>query len=132
VIARRGSVHSPRLTIVVVHALRPIKEGQELVTVYTDTKRPRDERRAYLSKMYNFFCECSVCALPSNESIASDGRLTRMQNVKNKFATWGANAIDGKEATRLVNEIWEIGETEGYWSEYVSPRPNGVPPLTLV
>jgi hypothetical protein len=122
--ARGGNVNSPHLTIVVVYALKPIKEGQELLTVYTDTKRPRDKRRAYLSENYNFFCECSVCSLPSNESIASDERLTRMQTLKNGFATWATDAIDGKEATRLANEIMGIGETEGYWSEYVSARPN--------
>ena len=115
----KGPGQLTTLTLVVVHALKPIKEGQELLTVYTDTKRPRDERRAYLSNMYNFFCECSSCALPSDESIASDGRLVRMRIMKEKFATWGADAIDGKEATKLANEIWEVGETEGYWSECV-------------
>ena len=44
-----------------------------------------------------------------------------MRTLKEKFATWAADAIDGKEATKLVNEIWEVGETEGYWSECVSP-----------
>jgi len=101
----------------VVHAIKPIKQGQELLTVYFDTKRPRDERRDYLSKSYNFFCQCSVCALPSNESLASDERLSRMRTLKEKFATWISDAIDGKEATRLVNEFWEIGEAEGYLSE---------------
>lgn len=31
--------------IVVVHALRDIEKGQELLTTYTDTKRPRNERQ---------------------------------------------------------------------------------------
>lgn len=55
--------------------------------------------------------------------MASDERLTRMRALKEKFATWGHDAIDGKEATRLVNEFWETGEAEGYWSEYVSAQP---------
>lgn len=121
------------LTIVVAHALKPIKKDQELITVYTDTKRSRDDRRAYLSETYNFFCECSSCALPLHESIASDERLAQMRTLKEKFATWSAGAIDGKEATELVNEIWGVGETEGYWSECVSlPPRNLVPLLTLV
>ena len=52
--------------------------------------------------------------------------------MKEKFATWGADAIDGKEATKLANEIWEFGETEGYWSECVPSPPNLVPLLTLI
>ena len=46
-----------------------------------------------------------------------------MRTLKEKFATWGSDAIDGNEAARLVNEFWETGETEGYWSEYVSAQP---------
>jgi hypothetical protein len=110
------------LAVVVVHALKAIKKGQELLTTYTDTKRPRGERRAYLSETYNFFCECSACSLPSNESIASDERLARIRNLKEKFVTWSAEAIDGKGATKLANEIWGVGETEGYWSEYGPTR----------
>lgn len=50
-----------------------------------------------------------------------------MRTLKEKFATWGAGTIDGKEATRLANEIWGLGEAEGYWSECVSPHPNSCP-----
>jgi hypothetical protein len=46
-----------------------------------------------------------------------------MQALKTRFVLWGDGTIDGKEATRLANEIWEVGETEGYWSEYVSAHP---------
>jgi hypothetical protein len=31
--------------VLVVHALKPIPRGRELLTTYMDTKRPRDERR---------------------------------------------------------------------------------------
>jgi hypothetical protein len=122
-LSEEGNGYSSCLNIVVVHALKPIKKGQELLTTYTDTKRPRSERRAHLSEKYNFFCECSVCSLPSNESIASDERLTQMQTLKEKLSTWNTGAIGGKEVTRLANEIWEVGEIERYWSEYVSARP---------
>jgi hypothetical protein len=30
----------------VVHAIRPIKKGQEILTAYFDTRRPRNERRS--------------------------------------------------------------------------------------
>jgi hypothetical protein len=50
-----------------------------------------------------------------------------MRTLKEKFATWGAGTIDGKEATKLANEIWEVGEAEGYWSECVLPPPKACP-----
>lgn len=36
----------------VVYAIRPIKQGQEILTTYFDTRRPRHERR--LARMYTF------------------------------------------------------------------------------
>jgi len=46
-----------------------------------------------------------------------------MRTLKEKLATWGTDTIDGKEATKFVNEIWAVGEAEGYWSECVSTPP---------
>ncbi|KAL5501622.1 hypothetical protein ACEPAH_8882 [Sanghuangporus vaninii] len=101
----------------VVHAIKPIKRGQELLTTYTDTKRPRHERQAYVKSNYDFTCTCSVCSLPEVESRTSDERLSRMTNLYQTFATWGRGEIDGVTASRIAKDIWELGEQEGYWSE---------------
>ncbi|KAF8574326.1 hypothetical protein K439DRAFT_1654504 [Ramaria rubella] len=101
----------------VVHALKEVKEGEELLTTYFDTKRPRDARRDHLAQAYNFNCSCVVCSLPANESRASDQRLQSMSTSHGKFATWGNNEITGLEALNLVRQIWRTGEEEGYWSE---------------
>uniref|UniRef100_A0A8H8CH42 SET domain-containing protein n=1 Tax=Psilocybe cubensis TaxID=181762 RepID=A0A8H8CH42_PSICU len=107
-----------------VHALKDIKKGQELLTTYTDTKRPREERRklipedrAYLTQQYGFKCTCDVCALPDGLSQASDRRLSKISELYRKFATWGNMDIDGIQAINYVREIWEIEDEEGYWSE---------------
>ncbi|KAL5520000.1 hypothetical protein ACEPAG_1660 [Sanghuangporus baumii] len=101
----------------VVHAIKPIKRGQELLTTYTDTKRPRHERQAYLKSNYDFTCTCSVCSLSEVESRISDERLSKMTNLYQTFATWGRGEIDGVTASRTAKDIWELGEQEGYWSE---------------
>ncbi|KAL5482605.1 hypothetical protein ACEPAI_9199 [Sanghuangporus weigelae] len=101
----------------VVHAIKPIKRGQELLTTYMDTKRPRHERQAYLKSNYDFRCTCSVCSLPEVESRTSDERLSKMTNLYQTFATWGRGEIDGVTASRTAKDIWELGEQEGYWSE---------------
>ena len=40
-----------------------------------------------------------------------------MNELYSKLGTWQHGEIDGKEAIRIVREIWGIGEEEGYWSE---------------
>ncbi|KAI0072028.1 hypothetical protein K474DRAFT_1729905, partial [Panus rudis PR-1116 ss-1] len=101
----------------VVHALKSIKEGEELLTTYTDTKRPRDVRRQYLHAHYGFLCECSVCSLPEELSKESDRRLMQMTELYSRLASWGSEGISGKEAIETARKIWLVGEEEGYWSE---------------
>jgi len=38
----------------VVHAIRPITQGQEILTAYFDTRRPRDERRLVQKHAFPF------------------------------------------------------------------------------
>lgn len=105
--------------IAVVHAFKPIAEGEEILTSYTDTKRPRHERQQYLQGAYNFLCSCTVCSLPPEDSKRSDERLVEMSRLKTELASWGRKEMGGEEATRIINKIWSLGEEEGYWSECV-------------
>ncbi|KAH3753747.1 hypothetical protein DPMN_188396 [Dreissena polymorpha] len=44
-----------------VKARRQIKKGEELCTTYINTRMPRKERRAWLYRGYNFWCQCPRC-----------------------------------------------------------------------
>ncbi|KAF9267574.1 SET domain-containing protein [Marasmius fiardii PR-910] len=101
----------------VVHALKGVKEGQELLTTYSTMKKPRAERRAYLREHYGFECQCHVCSLSDTESKASDGRLVAISDLYGRFGTWGQGSINGKEAIDIVKRIWVLGDEEGYYSE---------------
>ncbi|KAJ3999858.1 hypothetical protein F5050DRAFT_1851328 [Lentinula boryana] len=103
--------------LLVVHALKDVRKGQELLTTYTDTKRTRDQRRAHLRHQYSFHCTCDVCSLPNGKSKESDHRLMSMSELYAQFATWGAGVIDGVQAIEVVERIWELGSKEGYLSE---------------
>ncbi|KAK2459653.1 hypothetical protein APHAL10511_008298 [Amanita phalloides] len=103
--------------VLVVHALKNISMGQELLTTYMNTKQPRTQRRAYLAEHYGFECSCSVCSLPEEESRASDERLTAMTSLYARLASWENGKIGGREAGETAREIWRVGEEEGYWSE---------------
>ncbi|CAE6456354.1 unnamed protein product [Rhizoctonia solani] len=114
-----GAVYSWRDDegVLVVHAIRDIPKGQEILTTYTNTKRRRSERQAHLRAGYHFDCACSVCALPKDESAASDRRLAQMADTYSMFSMWGSDSIKGADAIKLAKRIWSTGETEGYISE---------------
>lgn len=103
--------------VLVVHALKNISKGQELLTTYFNTKQPKAQRRAYLAERYGFECKCSVCSLPGELSRASDDRLSRMETLYGRFSGWGVGEITGVEAVETAHEIWKLGGEEGYWSE---------------
>ncbi|KAH7870315.1 uncharacterized protein C8R40DRAFT_651344 [Lentinula edodes] len=103
--------------MLMVHAIRDIQKGEELLTTYTDTKRPRDQRRAYLLHQYSFHCSCDVCSLPDEKSKESHRRLMSMSELYAQFASWGTGTIDGVQAAEIAKRIWELGSEEGYLSE---------------
>ncbi|KXN88140.1 SET domain-containing protein 5, partial [Leucoagaricus sp. SymC.cos] len=100
-----------------VHALKSIRQGEELLTSYTNSKRSRDHRRAFLVEHYGFECQCSVCSLPEAESQASDRRLEAISEEYERFASWGQGRISGTDAIAHVRKIWQLEDEEGYWSE---------------
>jgi hypothetical protein len=51
------------------------------------------------------------------ESVASDQRLVDMTALYARFASWSQEHIDGREAVDIANQIWRLGEEEGYCSE---------------
>ncbi|QRW17837.1 ADP-ribosylation factor family [Rhizoctonia solani] len=103
-----GAVYSWRDAegVLVVHAIRDIPKGQEILTTYTNTKRRRSDRQAHLRAHYYFDCACSVCSLPKEESAASDRRLGQMADAYSMFSLWGSDNIKGTEAIKTAKKIW--------------------------
>lgn len=60
----------------VVHAVRPVDEGEELTLSYS-IGGPSDERRGSLKAYFGFECACEACSLPAPELKASDERLRK-------------------------------------------------------
>ncbi|KAI0300251.1 hypothetical protein BC826DRAFT_992282 [Russula brevipes] len=114
-----NSVYSwrEREGVLVVHALKDINKGEELLTAYFRTLQIRDQRRHHLKQSYGFHCTCAYCALPDEGSKASDTRLTTISDLYGRLAMWGQGAVEGPEAIRVVKRIWDVGEEEGYTSE---------------
>ncbi|KAL1585581.1 hypothetical protein WHR41_06041 [Cladosporium halotolerans] len=64
----------------VVHAVREVKEGEELTLSYS-MGGPSEERRGSLEAYFGFDCKCEVCSLPQAELEASDARLREAQKL---------------------------------------------------
>jgi len=104
--------------VLVTHALKPIRVGEELTYAYFNTRQPRASRQSYLLSHYNFNCSCSTCSLPYHLSQASDKRIEMINALYTRLSTWqDGRGVDGKEAVKIAREIWALGEEEGYWSE---------------
>ncbi|MCJ1479852.1 hypothetical protein MMC06_000006 [Schaereria dolodes] len=48
---------------VTVHSIRQIKKGEEITITYIEHTLPLTDRQEFLSKFYNFNCNCSLCRL---------------------------------------------------------------------
>lgn len=66
--------------IEVVHAVRDIKEGEELTLSYL-AGGPSQERQSSLKEYFGFHCTCEACSLPAAELEASDTRLKRAKKL---------------------------------------------------
>jgi len=101
---------------IVVHALRDIQEGEELLVAYTNALQLRAARQWYLKTMYNFECACVACSRPKLESEESDARLAKLPGLEERLKAWADGNISGNEALQTGLEIWEIRRQEGYLS----------------
>ncbi|TFL02976.1 hypothetical protein BDV98DRAFT_591785 [Pterulicium gracile] len=108
---------------IVVHAVKNIAAGSELLTTYFDTKRPRASRQVHLLQAYGFSCQCSTCSLAPSLSTLSDQRLEQMSLLYQRLGLWSSNpqqlrkGAEGEEAVEIARKIWSIGSEEGYVSE---------------
>lgn len=64
----------------VVHAVRGVKEGEELTLSYS-VGGPSGPRRASLKEYFGFDCHCELCSLPPERLKESDERLTKAQKL---------------------------------------------------
>lgn len=69
-----------KLAGMMVHAVREIKEGEELTLSYI-VGGPSEERKSNLKNFFNFDCHCELCDLPTDERAKSDERLGKAQQL---------------------------------------------------
>ncbi|KAG8945844.1 hypothetical protein FRC04_012291 [Tulasnella sp. 424] len=101
-----------------LHALRGVKQGEELLSAYLDPKMSRSERRKVLKEKYRFDCNCSSCSLPEALSLKSDRRLSNINGLFECLMGWNTNMLSGKQVVEIVNKIWELAEEENLSTQF--------------
>ena len=100
-----------------VYATTPIAQGDEINIEYTSAliQKPRAERREILKRDFGFTCHCRVCALPLQESLASDGRRREIDAIVELLAEGPAAAgLDRKMVAKAFERLQGLLEAEGY------------------
>ncbi|KAI1271693.1 hypothetical protein F5Y07DRAFT_331581 [Xylaria sp. FL0933] len=92
--------------VITAVAARDIQEGEELAISYVDIFLPSRKRKERI-RSWGFECACALCQGPKNETIASDKRLRRIEQLKNdlnNFQEMKVTAETGVEYTALHEE----------------------------
>jgi hypothetical protein len=63
-----------------IHAIRPIKSGEE-ITISYDHGGPSSVRQRFLKESFGFTCTCSGCTLTPSSLQESDNRRTQIQSL---------------------------------------------------
>lgn len=71
------------------HAIRDIRQGEELTISYLDSFRAREVRQARSHSSWGFACKCWQCSLPKWEADESDARLYTLYKIENQLADLG-------------------------------------------
>ncbi|KAI0071017.1 SET domain-containing protein [Panus rudis PR-1116 ss-1] len=107
-----------------VRATKHIKKGEQIFGAYTTVSQPRDARRKFLLERYKFYCQCTVCSLPDDESKASNARRMKIMKLARS-----ARPGDTTRVTKWINdpttpdnqvvdeclEVIRLMEKEGIW-----------------
>jgi hypothetical protein len=99
-----------------VYALKDIKKGSELLIAYTETRKPREERRAHLHKNYGFTCTCPICSLPDEESKKMDEKLLQFVPLYSTFHGYNSD-VPPVEAMNAMRDLWKLALETDYVGE---------------
>lgn len=96
-----------------LHALRPIKAGEEIYVSYCNIEDPRAERQSHLKK-YGFTCSCELCSSPDLEEFRR-----RMVFSVRKLAPF----LDHKKIDKFSKEELESAIKEStQWARQIEER----------
>lgn len=95
-----------------VHALRPIRPGEELTISYIHGAEPRAARQAHIAGAWGFACGCSACGAPEHEAAESDARVAQIKALHAVLEDYGAGAAATPAMAERLVELYQLERLE--------------------
>ncbi|KAF2093305.1 SET domain-containing protein [Rhizodiscina lignyota] len=110
------------------HALHKIEPGEELLHTYIDTEMPYEQRQEVLLKNWGFSCKCSLCSQDEFRLLASNTRLSRLQELKQKLVTPDSarEMLSLYDKEGLIAPKFRVWEAAAYAHNEVGEKRNAV------
>ncbi|KAJ4353926.1 uncharacterized protein N0V89_005657 [Didymosphaeria variabile] len=99
---------------VTVYALRDVAENEEITTNYMGRGRTRQERQAYLQKIYKFDCACELCSLPAALNEAADQKILRARKLWSYFQMGDGHT---RHLANPLQRLRRLEEVARHWAE---------------
>lgn len=114
----------------VVHTLRDVSAGEEILISYYDAAgRTATERQEYLEAAYGFKCTCSACSAQGDALVESDERRRHIASHSKHVEAWmtGQQWVDAdddepvstRSALNALEQILRLLDEEEYTFGYV-------------
>jgi hypothetical protein len=81
--------------VMVMRALKPIAQGEELCICYCHEWQPRDVRQDKFKAKFGFTCTCASCSLDGEALISSDRRRTQLGILYHEIAKCASDPVLG-------------------------------------
>ena len=112
-----------------IHAIRPIKAGEEITLSYINPRMKHDARKKKLQRIWGFGCVCNLCSRKAPRIAASDARITQIRDIMGEFTNWEADSRANPQMAELYISLHEQEELWGMMYEayaYAAQEYNGV------
>ncbi|KAF2018542.1 SET domain-containing protein [Aaosphaeria arxii CBS 175.79] len=100
----------PTLLTHIVHATRPIQQGEEITIAYTSPVDFTKVRQQNLQNGFHFTCTCSRCS----DQARSDATLKQIQDLQERLNDWSASSTASPKTAEKLLQIYRQEGLEGF------------------
>lgn len=97
---------------ITIHAVRDIKEGEEITIIYTRAFEEYSERQRFLKDGFSFNCGCKLCSLPPSKRKESDLRIWKLKSLDELLGRLQCSDFEPELVLQLVYKMLRLFEEE--------------------
>ncbi|KAM7205101.1 hypothetical protein V8F33_001342 [Rhypophila sp. PSN 637] len=111
-----------------IHAIRPIKEGEEITLSYINPRMKHEARKRKLERIWGFSCVCHLCTRKPARIAASDSRIQQIKEIAEDLQNQDGDSRANPQMAELFISLHEQEELWGMMYEaytYAAQEYNG-------